>query len=223
MPQSEETTGLFQLSSLEESLEWLEKVDSGSSFEQQFAQCILMAHRLGVHYWHIISGGRYGCCLDFSISALCCIRLLLFAAPSSSQLSSQLPPGTLSYSVASWFQSNKSVYFSLLSFRSFAKCCPIAAQGTDTVSNSSNCQWRWPPMSCQVGPGSTQSWSHLTSPSVEQVPNTVPQMAEWSNICLIWKAEWVSSPTTEPLQLSSWDPPHVGIVHPSVHTTKGVD
>lgn len=122
-----------------------------------------MAHRLGVHYWHIISGGSYGCCLDFSISALCSIHWLQFAAPSLSQLSSQLLPATLSCNIASWFQSNKSVYFSLPSFRSCSKCYPIAAQGTDTISNSNNCRWRWLP--CEL-PGGTREYPELEPPDV---------------------------------------------------------
>ena len=44
--------------------------------------CSLLTH----HIW-----GSYGCCLDFSISALCSTHLLQFAPPSLSQLSSQLP------------------------------------------------------------------------------------------------------------------------------------
>lgn len=226
--QSEETAGLFQLSSLEESLEWLEKMGPDSSFEQQFAQCILMAHRLGVQYWHIICGGSYGCCLDFSISALRCIHLLQFAAPSLSQLSSQLPPGTLSCSIASWFQSNKSVYFSLLSFRSVSKCCPIAAQGTDTISNSSNCQWRWLP--CEL-PGGTREHPELELPDVSicRVGAEYYSSNGSMNKHLYNLETWMSllpynrALVTELLGCTSFRNLSEAIVHPSIHTTKGVN
>ena len=197
-------------------------------FEQQFAQCILMARRLGVHYWHIISGGSYGCCLDFSISALCCIHLLLFAAPRSSQLSSQLPPGTLSYSIASWFQSNKLVYFSLLSFRSFSKCCPIAAQGTDTVPNSSNCQWRWLPYEL---PSGTREYPELEPPNVSicRVGAEYYSSSGWMKQQLFNLETWMSrlpynrAFVTELLGSTSCRNLSEAIVHPSVHITKGVD
>lgn len=98
---------------------------------------------------------------------VCCLRLVPAELPSA--------PGTLTYNLASCFQSKKSVYFTLLDFTLVLKGSLVPRPGMDTTSRSYHCPWRWPPpVRCYVRPGSTPSRDHLTSGSVEWVLNNIP-------------------------------------------------